>query len=75
MKSPTSSFRSEIAHSSAVAELYPALPNSRISENSAGLSSHVRHLNRANRGISRWILLAFFGGAVVALAIVRLAIL
>jgi hypothetical protein len=75
MKSSTSSFKSEVLHSSAVAELYPALPNSRTSQNSAGLSSHVRHLHRANRGISRWILLAFFGGAVVAFAIVRLAIL
>jgi hypothetical protein len=36
-----------------------------------GLSSHVGKLRRQNKGISRWLALAVFTGAVVALALVR----
>jgi hypothetical protein len=39
-----------------------------------GLSSHVRQLRNRNRGISRWLVLAVFAGAVVALAMVQFAV-
>ena len=39
-----------------------------------GLSGHVRQLRNRNRGISRWLVLAIFAGAVVALAIVHFAV-
>jgi hypothetical protein len=77
MKSPVTGFKPEVVDAAAVAELYLALPAVRTSRNNMplGLSRHVRQLQRANRGISRWIALALFGGAAVALALVRLAIL
>jgi uncharacterized membrane protein YhaH (DUF805 family) len=37
-----------------------------------GLSAHVRQLR--NRGISRWLVLAIFVGAVVALAMVQFVV-
>jgi len=36
-----------------------------------GLSSHVGKLRRRNKGFSRWLALAVFTGAVVALVFVR----
>jgi len=39
-----------------------------------GLSRHVRQLRNRNQGISRWLVLAVFAGAVVALMLVRFAI-
>jgi type VI protein secretion system component VasF len=39
-----------------------------------GLSGHVRQLRNRNRGISRWLVLAIFAGAVVALAMVQFAV-
>jgi hypothetical protein len=39
-----------------------------------GLSAHVRQLRNRNRGISRWLVLAIFAGAVVALMMVQYAI-
>ena len=39
-----------------------------------GLSGHVRQLRNRNRGISRWLVLAIFAGAVVALAMVHFAV-
>lgn len=36
-----------------------------------GLSWHVSKLRRQNKGVSRWLALAVFVGAVVALAFVR----
>jgi type VI protein secretion system component VasF len=39
-----------------------------------GLSGHVRQLRNRNRGISRWLVLAVFAGAVVAFAIVQFAV-
>jgi type VI protein secretion system component VasF len=39
-----------------------------------GLSSHVRQLRNRNRGISRWLVLAIFAGAVVALVMVQFAV-
>jgi hypothetical protein len=39
-----------------------------------GLSAHLRQLRNRNQGISRWLVLAIFTGAVVALAIVQFAI-
>jgi hypothetical protein len=35
------------------------------------LASHMRQLRRRNQGASRWLALAVFTGAVVALAFVR----
>jgi hypothetical protein len=77
MKSPISGFKPEVFDATAPGELYLALPTSRSYRNNMppGLSGHVRQLQRANRGISRWIVLALFGGVVVAFALVRLAIL
>jgi hypothetical protein len=40
----------------------------------AGLSAHVRQLQSRNQGISRWLVLAIFAGAVVALMMVQFAI-
>lgn len=74
MKVPQSNFKVEVVDAAAVAELYFALPTSHPGT-VPGLSSHVRRLQRANRGISRWILFAVLGGVVVAFAIVHLAIL
>jgi hypothetical protein len=39
-----------------------------------GLSAHVRQLRNRNQGISRWLVLAIFAGAVVALIMVQFAI-
>jgi hypothetical protein len=39
-----------------------------------GLSAHVRQLRVRNQGISRWLVLAIFAGAVVALMMVQFAI-
>jgi hypothetical protein len=39
-----------------------------------GLSGHVRQMQRRNEGISRWLLFAVLGGAIVAFAMVQLAI-
>jgi hypothetical protein len=39
-----------------------------------GLSGHVRQLRNRNQGISRWLVLAIFAGAVVALAMVQFAV-
>ncbi len=39
-----------------------------------GLSAHVRQLRNRNQGISRWLVLAIFAGAVVALMMVQFAI-
>jgi hypothetical protein len=39
-----------------------------------GLSAHVRQLRNRNRGISRWLVLAIFVGAVVAFAMVQFAV-
>jgi hypothetical protein len=39
-----------------------------------GLSAHVRQLRNRNQGISRWLVLALFAGAVVALAMVQFAV-
>ena len=39
-----------------------------------GLSAHVRQLRNRNQGISRWLVLAIFAGAVVALMLVQFAI-
>jgi hypothetical protein len=39
-----------------------------------GLSAHVRQLRNRNKGISRWLVLAIFVGAVVALAMVQFAV-
>jgi hypothetical protein len=39
-----------------------------------GLSAHVRQLRYRNQGISRWLVLAIFAGAVVALMMVQYAI-
>ena len=39
-----------------------------------GLFSHVRQLRNRNRGISRWLVLAIFAGAVVALVMVQFAV-
>jgi hypothetical protein len=39
-----------------------------------GLSGHVRQLRNRNRGISRWLVLAIFAGAVAALALVQFAV-
>ena len=39
-----------------------------------GLSAHVRQLRNRNQGISRWLVLAIFVGAVVALAMVQFAV-
>jgi hypothetical protein len=39
-----------------------------------GLSAHVRQLRNRNQGISRWLVLAIFAGAVVALVMVQFAI-
>jgi len=39
-----------------------------------GLSAHVRQLRSRNKGISRWLVLAVFVGAVVALAMVQFAV-
>jgi hypothetical protein len=77
MKSPISGFKPEVVDATAAAELYLALPASRPFRKNmpVGLSGHVRQLQRANRGMSRWIVLALFGGVVVAFALVRLALL
>jgi hypothetical protein len=40
----------------------------------AGLSAHVRQLRYRNQGISRWLVLAVFAGAVVALMMIQYAI-
>jgi hypothetical protein len=39
-----------------------------------GLSGHVRQMRNRNQGISRWLVLAIFAGAVVALAMVQFAV-
>jgi len=39
-----------------------------------GLSAHVRRLRNRNQDISRWLVLAVFVGAVVALVMVRYAV-
>ena len=39
-----------------------------------GLSGHVRQLRNRNQGISRWLVLAIFAGAVVALATIQFAV-
>jgi hypothetical protein len=39
-----------------------------------GLSAHVRQLRNRNQGISRWLVVAIFAGAVVALMMVQFAI-
>jgi hypothetical protein len=39
-----------------------------------GLAAHVRLLRNRNQGISRWLVLAIFAGAVVALMMVQFAI-
>jgi hypothetical protein len=39
-----------------------------------GLSAHVRQPRNKNQGISRWLVLAIFAGAVVALMMVQFAI-
>ncbi len=39
-----------------------------------GLSAHVRQLRNRKQGISRWLVLAIFAGAVVALAMVQFAV-
>jgi hypothetical protein len=39
-----------------------------------GLSGHVRQMQRRNEGISRWLLFAVLGGAIVAFAMVQLAV-
>ena len=39
-----------------------------------GLSGHVRQLRNRNQGISNWLVLAIFAGAVVALAMVQFAV-
>jgi hypothetical protein len=40
----------------------------------SGLSGHVRRLHKSNQGISRWLLFAVLGGAIVAFAMVQYAI-
>ncbi len=40
----------------------------------SGLSAHVRQLRHRNQGISRWLVLAIFAGAVVALMMIQYAI-
>lgn len=39
-----------------------------------GLSARVRQLRNRNQGISRWLVLAIFAGAVVALVMVQFAV-
>jgi hypothetical protein len=58
------------------ADLYLPLPLPASSRRAAiqGLSGHVRQMQRRNEGISRWLLFAVLGGAVVAFAMVQLAI-
>jgi hypothetical protein len=77
MPSQNPNFNSDVVDAAAAAEIYLALPGPHFSRTNTvpGLSSHVRQLHRANHGISRWLLFAVLGGAVVAFAIVRLAIL
>ncbi|HEY0702637.1 MAG TPA: hypothetical protein VGD60_07705 [Candidatus Acidoferrales bacterium] len=76
MKSRISSFKADVGDAAGAAEVFLPFPSTPISRVGApGLSSHVRQLHRANRGLSRWILFALFGGAVAAFAIVHLAIL
>jgi hypothetical protein len=77
MRSQFSNFNSDVVDAAATAEIYLAPPGPHFSRTNTapGLSSHVRQLHRANRGISRWLLFAVLGGALVAFAIVRLAIL
>ena len=40
-----------------------------------GLSGHVQKLRKKNQGISRWLLFAVLGGAVVAIAMVQYGVL
>jgi hypothetical protein len=42
--------------------------------NTPGLCGHVRQLQKKNQVISRWLIFAFLGGAIVALAMVQFAI-
>jgi hypothetical protein len=39
-----------------------------------GLSGHVRQMSRKNQGISRWLLFAVLGGAVVAFVMIQLTV-
>jgi hypothetical protein len=77
MPSQIPNFNSDVVDAAAAAEIYLALRGPHFSRTNTvpGLSGHVRQLHRANREISRWLLFAVLGGAVVAFAIVRLAIL
>jgi hypothetical protein len=42
--------------------------------NTPGLCGHVRQLQKKNQVISRWLVFALLGGAIVALAMVQFAI-
>jgi hypothetical protein len=48
--------------------------HARRTDATPGLSGHVRQLRNRNQGISRWLVLAIFAGAVVALVMVRFAV-
>jgi hypothetical protein len=46
----------------------------RRADRTPGLSAHVRQMRNRNQGVSRWLVLAIFAGAVVALAMVQFAV-
>ena len=52
----------------------PQEKSARRTAGAPGLSAHVRQLQNRNQGISRWLLLAIFAGAIVALMMVQFAI-
>lgn len=52
---------------------FPA-PDPSYRNNMSGLSGHVRRMQKNNQGISRWLMIAVAGGAVVAFALVQYAI-
>jgi hypothetical protein len=67
-------FTPQVPTMSPAADLYLPLPASSRRAAIQGLSGHVRQMQRRNEGISRWLLLAVLGGAIVAFAMVQLAI-
>lgn len=64
-----------VAESAQLAEFDPGMEEyARQASATPGLSAHVRQLRNRNQGISRWLVLAIFAGAVVALAMVQFAV-
>ena len=70
------SFDSRPGTDPAVTDVFLPFPVPDLSyrNTTSGLSGHVRRMQKNNQGISRWLIIAVAGGAVVAFAMVQYAI-